>query len=406
MLKLYRLAVAILSSFLLLVNVGVHRAPLIGSDRERRDVKAQLDYLEVQVHSGLAGRMQSLFPEGSAFTYALYGLACCSQARGSPGTARAEHAAREAEWALSRLDDPGVRGLFPTVMEPRYGAFYAGWRNYLLAHIVALADPRTPAALIEEFDERSAELKNAYMGSNTPFLASYDGMAWPADNVVAIASLAMHQRLRKDGGDDVIERWLRQATARLDGHGCVPHAWDPVHDRMVQASRGSSQSLMNCFFPMIDSAFSRDRFTRYRERFLGTRLGVPMVREFAEGSEGSGDVDSGPVILGAGSSATIVGPGAFRMNGDIGHAQGLDASIEGFGVPFGPQQKRYVFGSLPIADLFIVWTRTLSEHRAAVTEYPSFMSFHLWSSLAVALLWLPLVISGLRRRRIATRQNA
>ncbi len=398
MLKFYRLVVFLFSLWLLVANLGVYRSPLIGSNEERQEVLAQLGYLEEQLHAGLGERMQGMFPEGSAFTHVLYGLAWCGFARSAEDAVGLQHAMAEAEWAYGQLDSPRVKGLFPTVMEPKYGAFYAGWRNYLLAHIIELADLGTAPGLVQEFDEQSAELKLAYMGSDSPFLASYDGMAWPADNVVAIASLAMHQRLRIEDSDEVIDRWLQQVTARLDEHGCLPHAWDPVGDRMVQHSRGSSQSLMNCFLPIIDSALASDQFTLCRERFLDTRLGVPMVREFAKGFTGTGDVDSGPVILGAGSSATIVGPGAFRMNGDLGSAQKLDATIEGFGLPMGAERKCYVFGLMPIADLFIVWTRTMGEKMTAVPGRPSFVAFHMWSLLVALLLWSPLVVVGWNRR--------
>lgn len=406
MLKFCRVLVILFSAFLLCANWGVHRSPPGGSSEAREDALAQLVYLEDQVHAGLGERLQAWFPEGNAFTHVLYGLAWCGYGHIASDPVDTQHAIAEAEWAYRQLDSPGLKGLFPTVMEPKYGAFYSGWRNYLLGRIIELSGPMVSPRLVDEFDAQSAELRRAYSGSDSPFLPSYDGMAWPGDNVVAIASLAMHQRLRMDSDDVVIDRWLRQATERLDEDGSLPHAWDPINDRMVQAARGSSQSLMNCFLPVIDSAFATDQFVRYRERFLDSRLGVPMVREFAKGSVGTGDVDSGPIIFGAGSSATVVGPGAFRLNGDPVHADELDASIEGFGMPVGGASKLYVFGLMPIADLFIVWTRTMGERVMTEPQRPSFMAFHLWSLLVAALLWLPMVFAGWKKRRARDSQGA
>jgi hypothetical protein len=397
-LKIYRITVILLTAFLLLANCGMYRTPLIGSREAKDDIKDQLVYLEARVHAGLGQQMQALFPEGSVFTHVLYGLTWCGYAQGTPDAELLKHALAEAEWAYSQLDDPGVKGRFPTVMEPRYGAFYAGWRNFLLVHIVNLAQERTAPRLIVELDAQSAELERAYQRSASPFLPSYDGLAWPADNVVAMASLAMYHQLRADEANGVIERWNEQAVARLDDHGCLPHAWDPLLDQMVEASRGSSMGLMNCFLPVIDSAFAKDQFGRYRDRFLDTRFGVPIVREYAKGAAGSGDVESGPVIFGAGSSAAIVGPGAFRMNGDLVHAQELDASIEGFGFPIGQARKRYLFGLMPIADLFIVWTRTMGDPVATGPQAPSFSAFHTWSIFLAALMWFPLLVVSLVRR--------
>lgn len=398
MLIFYRVTILLLTAWLAVVNVGIYQAPAIGSAKEGKEVMAELRYLEKQVHEGLGDRMQALFPEGSAFTYALYGSAWCGYAERAVDTAITRHALKEAEWAYARMDDPMLKGRFPTVMEPRYGAFYAGWRNYLLARIIAISGPEPSLALLGEFDRQSAELKLAYARSESPFLSSYDGMAWPADNVVAVASLALHQRLRQGMPDNVLARWLRQTAARLDKHGCIPHAWDPLLDLPVQEARGSSQSLINCFLATIDPTFARVQFDRYRELFLDTRLGIPMIREFASGTNGSGDVDSGPVIFGAGSSATIVGPGAFRMNMDVMNGARLDASIEAFGMPIGTENKRYIFGSLPIADLFIVWTRTMNSASGIAASRPSFAAFHAWSVLLASLCWAPIALHRWKRR--------
>jgi|GEM_PF-3367050 hypothetical protein len=51
------------------------------------------------------------------------------------------------------------------------------------------------------------------------------------------------------------------------------------------------------------------------------RSGVPLVRDHSKGINGWGDVDTGPVILGAGCVSSIVGATACRLNGDVFHAQ-------------------------------------------------------------------------------------
>jgi hypothetical protein len=187
----------------------------------------------------------------------------------------------------------------------------------------------------------------------------------------------------------VIARWLAKVKAHTDVDGCIPHAWDPITDMAVESARGSSQGLMNCFLPVIDSLLARDQYERYCDRFLDVSFGVPIVREYPKGQNGSGDVDSGPVIFGAGSSATIVGAGACRANRDWSHAQAVDASIEGFGLPIGNERERYLFGQLPIADLFIAWTRSMDSAGATQPATVHFTAFHAWSVLLAVLLWLP-----------------
>jgi hypothetical protein len=184
----------------------------------------------------------------------------------------------------------------------------------------------------------------------------------------------------------VIHTWLDHVKSRLDQQGMIAHQWDPVADKVMQSVRGSSQALINALLPIIDHAFATQQFDLFRENFFMERLGLPAVREHPQGSWGLGDIDSGPVILGGGATATIVGAAACRRNGDAFHAMEFDATVEGFGLPLGSDAKRYIFGALPIADLFIAWSRSMKSDAAAVPP-PRFLTFHLWSLLLLALLW-------------------
>lgn len=392
---LRRVLAALLTIWIVWSNIAVHTAPRAGTEEELLDLRAQLRYLERSVHAGLGEEMQELFPEGGVFTHALYGLAWCGYAQRlqASDTVRV-HALREARWALAQMESPDAQGRFPVAAEPKFGVFYCGWRNYLLGSIVAL-DPADSAehALFERY---SAELDSAFVASSSPYLESYAGMAWPADNAVAIASLALH-----DGATPqhtpTIRRWVEQVRTRLDERGLMTHAWEPYGDNQLEGGRGSSQALMNAFLPIIDEIFAREQFVLFREHFLMERFGVPLFREYPKGMRGMGDVDSGPVILGAGFAASIVGAAACRANGDVFHAQELYATIEGFGMVVGGERKRYIFGALPIADLFIAWSRSIPTTQTALPA-PGFKRFHLWSLLAVLLLWAPWWIGVLRRR--------
>ncbi len=397
------LALCVLVSVVLLwANVAVHSAPSVGSVEERALLTAQLAHLEGRVHDRLGDEMQQLFPEGSAFTHALYGSAWCGLAQQLEvdDTLRG-HAAVEARWALAQLDRPEEQGRFPVSAEPKFGVFYCGWRNLLLGGIVELGV--ADSAELIAFDRNSAALAEAFARSTSPYLESYIGMAWPADATVAMASLVLHQRLRGGTHQAVIDRWVGQVRERLDGNGMMTHAWDPDHDRSLTDARGSSQALINTFLPAIDEALAQDQFHRFQEAFFMERLGVPAVSEYPRGSFGWGDVDSGPLILGAGPAATIVGSAACRMNGDVFHAQEFAASVHGFGFVTGGQRTRYLFGALPIADLFIAWGRSMPATPA--TGSPGFKRFHGWSLLALVVIWSPFVLQRWSRSRSRT-QNA
>ncbi|MBP6574786.1 MAG: hypothetical protein KA230_10070 [Flavobacteriales bacterium] len=392
------LVAGVLSVLLLWINIAVHRAPAIGSAEEDEALKEQLAFLEPRVRDGLGAEMQELFPEGRMFTYALYGLAWCGLAERLPASdALRTHAQREALWAYAQIDSRLCWSQFPKEAAPEFGVFYAGWCNYLLARLVASGAAPLDTSLVYAFDRQSDSLARAFTRSDSPFLESYTGAAWPADATVAMASLVMHGQLRGRDHSAAKARWVAQVRERLDERGLIPHAWQPWEDGLGLSARGSSQALMNALLPLIDTTFAAEQFGRFRELYFTERFGVPAVREHPIGDGSPGDVDSGPLILGFGPAATIVGSGACRMNGDAHHAAEFESTVHGFGFSTGIDRKRYVFGALPIADLFIAWVRTMP----CTTPYsgaPMFKRFHLWCGLLLLLLWSPVLVRWWRAR--------
>ncbi|HMC96269.1 MAG TPA: hypothetical protein VKG92_01320, partial [Flavobacteriales bacterium] len=285
---------------------------------------------------------------------------------------------REAIWALAQFDRADVRARFSTEAAPRYGVFHAGWRNLLLGRIIEVQGAAANPVLVDQFHRNSAAIADAFAGSASPYLASYPGKAWPADAVVAMASLGFHDRLFGPGHRDVIMRWVAQVRDRLDDHGLIPHAWEPEQDRVRQDARGSSMALMNAFLPMIDTALAADQYMWYRKWFLVEPLGVPVLREYPHDAGGAADADSGPVILGVGGAATLVNAAAARANDQTIQAHVADAVAEALCFGTGGDQRRYLFGTMPIADLFIAWGRSVPPARP---EHPStaFKEFHIWS---------------------------
>lgn len=383
------------------VNVALHRAPARGSEAEVNMLKGQLRYLEPHMHADLGEAMQALFPEGSAFAHVLYGLSWSGLAARVPDDAALRlHARTEAHWALAQLDHPSLQAQFAMTGALPTGVFHAGWRNLLIGSICQL-DP-ADSALQVRWDEETQALVRAFAESPSPYLGSYEGMAWPADATVAMASVALHHRHRNVQDRAVIERWAAQVRLRSDDRGLLPHEWDPSTDRLLQGGRGSSQALMNVLLPVIDSALSREQYTLFQQHFFAERLGVPVVREHPRGANGRGDVDSGPLILGVGPAATIVGASAASASGDVFHAQEFAASVDGFGFVTGGEHPHYLFGALPIADLFIAWGRSQASPVVAST-YPRFLRFHLWSMAVLVVLWSPWWWRFVRRPRSPSR---
>ena len=379
------LAILLLLSLLILYwNIGIHGLAGPDSTRNRTEVAAQLGYLKGRMHTGAPARMQRMFPEGEAFSYALYGLAWCQLAE-QDGSFSTE-AIEEARWSLAQLESAPVKGRFPLLLPPDHGAFHAGWGTLLLGHITLLDPSDTLGRL--RFRERCDTIAALFRSCTHPFPPSYNGLAWPADATVAMAALGLYDARVASRYADVRERWSRLVKDRFDARHMIPHAWDPEADTCITTARGSSMALMTVLLPEIDSALAVHQYTRFENWFFSIRMGVPAVAEFPQGSKGRGDVDSGPLIFGIGPAATIVGEAASRRNGDPFHVLTFGSTIDAFGFALGNQERRYVFGALPIADLFIAWGRSMQlapdRHPRPA---PRFLWFHAWSVASLVLLW-------------------
>ena len=320
---------------------------LVGLDQNLSSVRRQMTFLRSSLEHGAASQAQVQFPEGYFFLYALYGL-----------TAVDLRDAGEARWALSHLDSAEGRAPFAADLAPAYGVFYRGWLNWLRGGILSLEPPGTvdPA-----FDRDSAGLAAAFDASPVPFLAAYPGQAWPVDSTVAIASLALHDKLSKPGYRPTIERWLAGVRVNLDpATGLIPHTADLETGRPASGARGSSQSIIERFLPEIDPEFARSQYLAFRERFLARPLGLgPAIREYPHGADGPADVDSGPLPLGISFSSTVVTLGAARVQGDESLASGLADFGDVAGLPLDTwQTRRYAFGLVPIGDAFLAWSKS------------------------------------------------
>lgn len=356
-----RLALAVLvSAVALLSAVRLSVPATAGPTGEPPGVRRQLSFVRAALDAGAADDAQQLFPEGWFFLHALYGLSRVELGLRAPVPERAE-ALREARWALQRLDTPAGRAPFDPTLVPSYGVFYRGWTNWLRGGVVALqpAAARDPGE-VRRFAADSAQLAAAFDASASPYLAAYPGQAWPVDSTVAAASLRLHDALLAPRFTPSLDRWLAGVRQRLDpGTGLLPHRVDLATGAPAESARATSQSIIHRFLVDLDPAFAREQYLRFRERFVVRPLGLtPAVREYPAGVDGPGDVDSGPLLFGVSLSATVVTLGAAQVHGDQRLAGALANVGDVAGVPVDtPWTRRYAFGTLPVGDAFLAWSK-------------------------------------------------
>ncbi|MCB0631853.1 MAG: hypothetical protein R2824_10490 [Saprospiraceae bacterium] len=333
-----------------------------GNSDLNSDLILHLNYLEGTLHAGAGIEMQEQYPEGFVFLTALYGLTWAELAKSiGPDTDLFRRAQLEMDWTLEELQSETALQPFQKNLQPAYGIFYRGWTNYVLARrLQSLPASERDVSLVRRLRNNCREITRALKRQDSPFLESYPQRYWPADMVVAMASVAIYDRLYPGEFQEVIDDWLIKVEARTDRLGLIPHSVSRETGQVLEHSRGSSQGLILNFLLDIDPVYTREKFEIYKEYFLDYRLGLPGIREYPKGITAWGDVDSGPVIWGIGGAASIVGRRVMGLYGEAETAIGLRNSIETFGLGHtSGNHKYYLLGTHPMANGFIAWSNSV-----------------------------------------------
>ena len=355
--KLFFLCLLVLLAYF---NIKLLHKPNIEQQENgyfNNDVYKQLNHLKHEISNGADEKMQQLFPEGYFFLNVLYGLTWCELAETmNKNSPEYEIARTEAIYAFEKLKGEAAYSIFPANINPSRGIFYNGWKNYLLAKMVIAGFEDEHQSLKLEFEAETEKLVVAYQRSDQFYLESYEAMTWPADNLLAIASISIFNQLNQSVYHDFLENWKDDLQVNLDEFGLIPHSTIAGTGAVQRHSRGSSQSLILVCLKEIDEEIAFDHFQKFRANFLARRIGLPGIREYPRGKKGIADADSGPVIFGIGGSGSIVSIKTFNIYADHNISSGLRNSVEAFGFPYKSKtKKKYLLGKMPMADAFIAW---------------------------------------------------
>ncbi len=265
---------------------------------------------------------------------------------------------REA-WGHDALDDLGSERA------------HAGYLGYL-ALALALArqiDPDTRFAGLEArvVDHLAARLEASEIG----LLETYPGEIYPTDNAAFFGALGVHDRAT--GEDHAALR--RKASAALQRYrdaesGLLHQSVRPDTGAPADLPRGSGTALAAYFVSFSDPELSRSLYGSIRDHLARSLLGFGSVREYLPGQGGFGDVDSGPVVLGQGVSATGFTLALARIHGDRATFDRLYATAAFVGGPVDADGTHYALGG-PIGDaLLFALTTALPARVWAGAERP------------------------------------
>jgi hypothetical protein len=211
------------------------------------------------------------------------------------------------------------------------GHAYLGYMNLAMSmHRLLVPDSRY-AALNDAISEQLA----AGLASPAHRFQTYPGESYPVDQAVAAGSVGLHARATGLDRDASLADWsARFREAAVDpGSGWLVQRLDSQDGSPGDLPRGSGTALAAYGLLYADPALSRELHQALVAGGLRTPLGLGVIREYAPGYSGRGDIDSGPVILGFGVSATGFALAGARAHGDAAAYRSICRTATLFGLP-------------------------------------------------------------------------
>ena len=229
------------------------------------------------------------------------------------------------------------------------GRDHVAYLGYL-ALAASLARMVNPESRHAELEQRVIEhLVARFEQSPNALLETYPGEMFPIDNTSFFGALAVHDRVTGEDHRALLDHLLEQLQRRYrDPHtGLLYQAVDPTDGTPIDAPRGSGTALAAYFLSFADPAVSRSLYQSMQEQLLVRTLGFGTTREYPSAAAGGmGDIDSGPVVLGQGVSATGFTLALARIHADRETFVATYATASFFG---GPVAGNHALGG-PIGD--------------------------------------------------------
>jgi hypothetical protein len=200
-----------------------------------------------------------------------------------------------------------------------------------------LVDPSFPAGLAKQHDALIAAYERRLLASRTALIETYPGEAYPTDVAAVAASIAVHGRATGVDHRRVLAHWKEGVLGQqIDPRsGFVFQRMGALDGSKHDGPRGSGTALAAYFAGFADRGVA-EKLAAGLFRHEATFAGFGAIREYADGSGGSGrsgDIDSGPVVLGVSVAATGFALAPARSMGYPDVFERLYRTTDLFGAP-------------------------------------------------------------------------
>ena len=309
-----------------------HKLPLFSLEAYRAEFRyLRSKFKEMDLHGPpiVTDGWTTNIPEAEwpVMTAAYLGYACADLAVLDPAM-RGEYL-EEMRWLLDALQTPRLSGF----VKPHFGEPYSDKQIHVAVfphgHFLNLATRYREVSGDYKYDQIidrvASALTNSILTTDQGILRSYRDMWWITDNFPALAALARYDRVYMEDTTAARAKFLASLKEfyleKRTGLFCTYIV--PAGHVQSQGPRGISVMYGLHFLKDFDAPFAVEQYSLAKKFLIRDVLGVSAVREFPEGTEAKGDVDSGPVLFGLGPSASGFALGAAVVNGDTNTAQRL-----------------------------------------------------------------------------------
>jgi hypothetical protein len=211
------------------------------------------------------------------------------------------------------------------------GHAYMGYTNLALSKFRQLKPDNRFASLNDRLtDALARRLAQAPHG----IIDTYPSEAYPPDLSAVIGSIALHDSATGSVKHQATFKEVLQTfrTKFVDpSSGLVFQSVDSKSGNVLDKPRASGSTLSAYFLSFADAELAKKLFQAIQAKQQMTVMGVKAIREYPPGQEGKGDVDSGPLILGASPTASVFAMSGARIVGHRPLFTALYRSMDLFG---------------------------------------------------------------------------
>ena len=222
----------------------------------------------------------------------------------------------------------GEEGL--SSLESANGHVYLGYTNLALS-MLRLHKENNQFAQIN--DQLTAALVRRLAAAPNGIIETYPGEAYPADLAAVMASIALYDRATGKSHEKLLKKLILQFRQIFvdPATGLVFQAVDANSGAPMDQPRASGSALSVYFLSFVDPESAKAIFQSVTAKQTIAISGFTGIREYPSSQEGSGDIDSGPLILGASPSATAFALSGARLFDQPKLYRKLYQTIQGFG---------------------------------------------------------------------------